>query len=111
MTAWARPIVAATGVAELAVSAALLRPATRRPGALGAAGLIAAFLVAHVDAAIRTERDHPRWIERPVGVTVRLLTPDLRRAFAADSADEQESDEPPGGGAECQCACAARHSN
>ena len=70
---WARPIVAVTGVAELAVSAALLRPTTRRPGALGAAGLIAAFLVAHVDAALRSQRDRPRWIERPAGVTVRLL--------------------------------------
>lgn len=74
MAAWARPLVAVTGVAEVAVSAALLRPATRRPGALGAAGLIAAFLAAHVDAAVRTRRDRPRWIERPTGVMVRLLT-------------------------------------
>ena len=74
MTALARSTVAVTGVAEVAVSAALLRPATRRPGALGAAGLIAAFLVAHVDAAARTQRDRPRWIERPTGVTVRLLS-------------------------------------
>lgn len=73
MSAWARPVVAVTGVAEVAVSAALIRPATRRPGAWGAAGLIATFLVAHVDAAIRTRRDRPRWIERPVGVTVRLV--------------------------------------
>lgn len=74
MAAWARPIVAVTGVAEVAVSAALLRPATQRPGALGAAGLIATFLVAHVDAAVRTQPNRPRWIERPTGVTVRLLS-------------------------------------
>ncbi|MDD7940294.1 hypothetical protein PHK61_17860 [Actinomycetospora lutea] len=72
MAAWARPVVAVSGVAELAVAAALLHPATRRLGASGAAGLIATFLVAHVDAAVRTRRDHPRWLDRPAGVTVRL---------------------------------------
>lgn len=35
----------------------------------------------------------------------------LRRAFAPDSPDEQDADEAPGCGAECQCACDGRHSN
>ena len=74
MAAWARPVVAVSGVAELAVSAALLHPATRRRGAQGAAGLIAVFLVTHVDAALRTRRDRARWIERPTGVTLRLVS-------------------------------------
>lgn len=74
LAAGARPLVAVTGVAELAVGAAMLHPATRRAGASGAAGLIAVFLVAHVDAAARTGRDRPRWIDRPAGVVVRLVS-------------------------------------
>jgi uncharacterized membrane protein len=96
MATWARAVVAITGVAELAVSAALLHPATRRRGALGAAGLIAAFLVAHTDAAVRTRRDRPRWIERPAGVTVRLAvnTGYLAWALAVARGDRhQPSDE------------------
>ena len=72
--AGAPPGGAGSGVAELAVSAALLHPATRRRGAHGAAGLIAVFLVTHVDAALRTRRDRGRWIERPTGVTLRLVS-------------------------------------
>jgi uncharacterized membrane protein len=74
MAAWARPVVAVSGVAELAVGAALLHPATRQRGAQGAAGLIAVFLVTHVDAALRTRPDRGRWIERPTGVTLRLVS-------------------------------------
>lgn len=74
MAAWARPAVAVSGVAELAVGAALLHPATRQRGAQGATGLIAVFLVTHVDAALRTRRDRGRWIERPTGVTLRLVS-------------------------------------
>ncbi len=55
-------------------SAALLHPATRQRGAQGATGLIAVFLVTHVDAALRTRRDRGRWIERPTGVTLRLVS-------------------------------------
>ena len=59
------PWVLGSGVAELACGAALAVPATRRAGALAAAGLLVAVFPGNVEMAVRARRDarerpHPR---------------------------------------------------
>jgi uncharacterized membrane protein len=54
----ARPWVTASGVAELGTAALLAVPATRRAGGWAAAGLLTAFVPAHLHS-LRVLRDRP----------------------------------------------------
>ncbi|MFI7576332.1 MauE/DoxX family redox-associated membrane protein [Micromonospora sp. NPDC049497] len=57
----ARAWTYASGVAELAVAAAVAHPATRRTGGLAAAALFAAVLPANVQMAMDWRRRSPAW--------------------------------------------------
>ncbi|MGN9808336.1 hypothetical protein ACTMSW_03125 [Micromonospora sp. BQ11] len=57
----ARAWTYASGVAELAVAAAVAHPATRRTGGLAAAALFAAVLPANVQMAMDWRRRPPVW--------------------------------------------------
>ncbi len=49
---WARPLVLASGVAELACAAGLLHPLTRRPAGLAAAALLVAVWPANLQMTV-----------------------------------------------------------
>ncbi|MBT2419361.1 hypothetical protein J7F01_32830 [Streptomyces sp. ISL-22] len=66
-------LVAASGAAEIVVGALVLVPRTRSAGAWAAAGLIAVYLVSHVDALRHARRGHERVLLRPFGVAARLV--------------------------------------
>jgi uncharacterized membrane protein len=67
----ARSWVTSTGVAELGTAALLAAPATRRAGGWAAAGLLMAFVPAH----LHTFRVIPR---KPVPMAVALVRPPLQ---------------------------------
>lgn len=67
------PLVAAGGVADIAVGVAMLIPATSEIGAWSAAGLVSAYMVSHLDAIRTMRRDHPHPLWRPWAVAARIL--------------------------------------
>ncbi|AQZ63489.1 hypothetical protein BKM31_20275 [[Actinomadura] parvosata subsp. kistnae] len=66
-------LVAATGVAEIAVGALILAPVTRGAGAWAAALLISAYLASHLDAVRHATPGHARVLLRPWAVAARLV--------------------------------------
>jgi uncharacterized membrane protein len=65
-------LVAVSGVAEIAIGAALLAPRVRAAAAWATAALITVYLVCHLDALVRASGDRPRRLDRPVGAALRL---------------------------------------
>jgi uncharacterized membrane protein len=68
---YARLVVRATGVADLAIGASLAARPTRRAGGRAATALLVAYLVPHVDAAFRADANGPV-LTRPPVVALRL---------------------------------------
>lgn len=64
-------VVAASGVLDCAVGLLMLNPRTRRLGGWSTAAVITTYLPAHLDA-LRT-RGQPTFLDRPAGVTLRVL--------------------------------------
>lgn len=73
----------ASGVAELAVAAAVATPATRRHGALGAAALFVAVFPANIQAAVDARTPVERavtWIRLPLQVPLISWALRIRRS-------------------------------
>ncbi|GAA3220004.1 hypothetical protein [Nonomuraea helvata] len=66
-------VVAVSGAIEVVVGAFILLPTTRAMAAWVAAVLITGYLVSHVDALVHTTRAQRRWLDRPAGVTARIV--------------------------------------
>ncbi|PSK98980.1 putative membrane protein [Murinocardiopsis flavida] len=65
-------VVAATGLAEIAVAGLLMAPGLRAAGGWAAAALITGYLASHLDAARHAHADRARFIDRPAGIAARL---------------------------------------
>lgn len=80
-----KELVYASGVAEVAVGALMLRPATRRLGGLGAVGLLAAVFPANVQMALDVLRSRKAPLPLKIGTLVRLplQVPMIRIALKA----------------------------
>lgn len=66
-------LVAATGLADVAAGALLIRPSTRRAGAIATTLLISGYFTSHIDAALRASPEAGRLLDRPVGTTARIV--------------------------------------
>ena len=75
----ARPWVLGTGVAEVAAAGLLVAPPTRRAGGLLAAGLLAAFVPAHLHT-FRVVRGEPK-LTAAAAVRLALQAPLVRSAL------------------------------
>lgn len=69
----ARLVVLGSGLVEIAIGISLLVEETRPVAAWGAAGLMAVYVVTHVDALLRARTEADRWLDRPNGAVVRVL--------------------------------------
>lgn len=67
-----RAVVATSGIADLVVGVMILAPATRSVGGWSAAALISGYLVSHLDAARRADREGPI-LTRPAFLALRLV--------------------------------------
>lgn len=66
-------LVALTGGLEVVLGVLTFLADTRAIGAWAAALLITGYLVSHVDALAHTSSTRPRLLDRPAGVTARLV--------------------------------------
>lgn len=82
------PWVLASGVAELAVAAAIVHPRTRRPGGLAAAALLVAVLPGNVTMAVRSGR-RPAWQRVVAWVRLPVQVPLVLWALSVARSAEQ----------------------
>ncbi|GAA1119788.1 hypothetical protein [Nocardiopsis composta] len=66
-------LVLVSGLAEILLAALLFIPETRSIAAWGAAALITGYMVSHVDALVRADRNAPRLLDRPAGAVARIV--------------------------------------
>lgn len=79
-----RPLVFASGLAELGCAAGLLYPATRRRAGLVSLLLLAAVYPANVQMAVDAwRRDRPAWAKAAVIARLPLQLPPMRTAYRA----------------------------
>ena len=67
-----RVLVLVSGVVEVAVGAGLLVDATRTFAAWAAAGLMAVYVLTHVDALRQASVDQRHFLQRPAGAAARV---------------------------------------
>lgn len=78
----AKPLVVASGLAELILALLLIAPEARSLAAWGTAALITTYMASHVDALVKADRAAPRVLERPLGAIVRIVVNLLYVAWA-----------------------------
>lgn len=70
---WARSAVYATGVLEVAFGIGLLLNPLQSVAAWATVGLMAVYVLTHVEALMRAGSHQPRWLDRPAGAATRIV--------------------------------------